>query len=558
MRISLAAPSYTARSVVAAAQQTMNLIPEPVEVPNEPTRIALYGRPGLKLFCTMSPIKIRAMWAGGGRLFVLNGGTLTEVHQDGTQTPRAGTVAQGTSSPDPAGIFSNGHQLLVVSGGYAYCDNGSGPQQLFFSQTGTGNTVAASDALNWVSGPNFSTTWVGLPIIVGGNDYVVATVPSTTQLTFTTPTVDATGVTWVMPNPPNGTAVTAVTGGFLDGYFLVNRVAVPNTSTDPGRQFAISNLDNGLQWDPLDFGVKEGHSDYINSILCDHEELWLFGTETTEVWNNVGAPTFPFQRIPGAFIHQGSVATFAPASANLTVCWLGGGADGKTIAYQAQGLQPRRISTYAQETVWNSPLYLVSDAVTYAASHGGHYYWVINFWQQNQTFVYDLTTGMWHERASWNAVSHVFGRYQPWFHAFLPEWNNGHIVGDPVTGNLYQCSTDFTDDNGATIAYQRAMPHLINEDQWGFHSRFELYCESGTAAAAGPIANAILDWSDDRGHTFGPLTRTLSMGANGDFDQRLVARRLGRSRDRIYRVHIESTNKIALVDAYLEMTQGFA
>src|SRR5262249_8097170 len=159
----------------------------------------------------------------------------------------------------------------------------------------------------------------------------------------------------------------------------------------------------GTEWDPLEFGVKEGSPDYISSILDDHEELWLFGYDSIEIWTNVGDPTFPFQRIPGAFIRDGCVARYAPCSVGLSFCYLGGGHDGQTVAYRAQGLQPQRISTHAQEQEWNRSDFLIKDVVTWDYTEQGHVFWVLNFYSMQRTFVYDLTEGLWHERGRWDA-----------------------------------------------------------------------------------------------------------------------------------------------------------
>jgi len=306
MRVSLAGPSYTARSVVAAAQQTMNLCPEAVEVPNEPARLVFNGRPGIKLFATLSPSKIRGMWAGGGRLFVIHGNKQSEVHSDGSVTASAGTVAETGSDPDPAQIFSNGHQLMIVAGRRVYCDNGSGPVQARFTLDGLGDTHVTGATLVRTSGPSFDPSWGVYPITVDGLIYSIAGVPNANTILLNPTPPDKTGVTWSISA---GDPVDGVSGGFLDGYFIVNRVPAPGSASDPGRNFNISALLDGTSWSSLDFGVKEGHSDYIRSILCDHEELWLIGTETIEIWNNIGDPNFPFQRIAGAFIHEGSVAT---------------------------------------------------------------------------------------------------------------------------------------------------------------------------------------------------------------------------------------------------------
>ena len=570
MKISLAAPSYTARSLVSAAQQTMNLVPEPVEVPNEPAKIVLYGRPGLKYFTTLTPHKIRCLWAGGGRLIAIHGANQTEIFQDGTFSTSGHTVAQWGTTPDPAQIFSNGHQLMVVSGGQVYCDNGDGPIAVKQLIAGNGRTYAAAGQLVWIDpatglpstgtppGP-FLPGWSGGRINVDDNWYAMTYVNDHTLLLDPHPP-DALDVVW---EAPEGDLLDGVTGFFLDGYFGVNRVynSLTAPTSQPGRVFQISRLNEGALWDPADFAVKEGAADNIRSVLADHEELYLFGEETTEIWSNVGDPNFPFQRIAGAFIHQGDVATYAPCSVGLSVCWLSGGADGQTIALQARGMQPQRISTYAQENEWNAPGFKVDDAVSYGYSDGGHVYWVVLFWQQMRCFVYDLTTGLWHDRAAWDSAAVAFLRYRPWFHVFLPGWGTGgkHIVGDPATGILYEQSLNYYTDDGAAIQYQRAFPHLINENEYAYHHRFEALVEMGTQAPTDPVPLLGLDWSDDHGHTFNDvIARQMPMAASGDYTRRAAFRRLGKARDRVYRLGIEAKVKIAFIDAYLEMTQGFA
>jgi len=559
VKISLAGPYYTSASVDAAAHRTMNLVPGPIEVPNEPTRMALYGRPGLKLFGSVSPGKFRALWAGGGKLFAVVNNNWFQVDSAGTFTLLTGHIAEsaGTPWPDAAQIFSNGHQLMIVGGGNVYYDNGAGAVQAKFAIAGHGNTFNSPGSLVRTDGPSFVSGWAGQPIMIDDIWYTISGVPNANTILLNPPLPpDATYVIWQIAQGAN---VDGVTGGFLDGYGVVNRVPTPGVANDPGREFFISALNDFSMWQSLDFGVKEGHSDYIRSVLCANEELWLFGTETVEIWTNTGDPNFPFQRIQGAFIPQGSVATFAPCIVGLSVCWLAGGADGQTVAMQARGLQPQRISTYAQESAWNAPGFKVSDAVSYAYSDGGHTYWVINFYQQAVTWVYDTTTGLWHERAAWDNVGLNFLRYRPWYHVFVPEWGTGgkHIVGDPNTGKLYEQSLNYYSDDGDWIEYIRAMPHLIAENQYGYHHRIEVLLEQGAQGSTDPLPAIGLDWSDDHGHTFAH-NRYATAAATGDYTKRVAWRRLGKARDRVYRFGMTSKTKVAIIDAYLEMTQGFA
>jgi len=581
MKISLAGPSYAAKSVVAATQETINWYPETIAVGDEPRKQVLVGRPGLQLFATLTPAKIRAMWAGGGRLFVIHGNKQSEIEENGDITTASQTVAETpATSPDPAQIFSNGHQLLIVSGGLVYCDNGTGPEPARFTTFGQADTDG-SNTVYWRSSgttpetsDRFNPLMVGQTMRIGDYERVVTTYINDIVINVASNVPAQTDVPYSVPR--SGELVTGVTGGFLDGYGIISRPPNPpgpgvtaarprrrNRSgrsiepEDPGRQFNYSELYDFTVWSPLDFEVKEGHSDYIRSILCDHEELWLIGTETTEVWSNVGDPLQPFQRIPGAYINGGSVATYAPCSVGTTVCALAGGAEGQTVAYQAQGFQPQRISTYAQEQQWNAPGFNARDAVSYPYLDAGHLFWVVNFWAEEQTWVYDVTEKLWHERKAFDAEEEHFTRYQPWFHVFIPEWGPGgkHIVGDPSTGNLYEQSLNFYDDDGTVIQYIRTFPHLLDEDKYLFHHRLELFMETGTIEEPDPEMLVALDWSADRGHTF-PTGRTVTQtsGAAGDYTKRIVWRRLGRSRDRVYRIGVQGKGKVALTDAFLEVT----
>ena len=310
----------------------------------------LFGRPGLKFFAQLTPAKIRCLWGSGGRLFAIHGGNETEIHQNGSQTTQPGTVAQGTGSPDPAQIFSNGNQLMIVSGGLVYCDNGAGPVQVLMAMTGTASATGTNNEVTWLTGPLFTAAMTGKTLRFDGNIYtitgVISTGPSAFQVMLVSPNPPATPEgTWEVAA---GDPLDGVSGGFLDGYFIVNRVPNPGGSPDLGTQFNISALYDGTSWNPLDFGIKEGYADYINSVLCDHEELWLFGKETTEVWTDVGVTldasgvaSFPFQRVQGAFIHDGSVATYAPCSVGSYTCWLGGSPTGQTGRISSPGVSAR-------------------------------------------------------------------------------------------------------------------------------------------------------------------------------------------------------------------------
>jgi hypothetical protein len=120
--------SYTSRSSAIADEEAINWFRETTESQGSITPSksyggqtagavgGLYGTPGLSLFAALPGVP-RGEFNADGRLFVVAGTELVELAADGTQTNR-GTVA---SDGNPASLAFNSIQLLIVSGGHAYC-----------------------------------------------------------------------------------------------------------------------------------------------------------------------------------------------------------------------------------------------------------------------------------------------------------------------------------------------------------------------------------------------------------------------------------------------------
>lgn len=104
----------------AQQERCINFFPEFVETGNPKSKIELRSTPGLSVFTTLPASPVRALWPGDARLFAVAGTGYYEVLNTGVAELR-GVVA---SDNYPAQILSNGDQLLVLSGGKVYCDNG--------------------------------------------------------------------------------------------------------------------------------------------------------------------------------------------------------------------------------------------------------------------------------------------------------------------------------------------------------------------------------------------------------------------------------------------------
>jgi hypothetical protein len=331
---------------------------------------------------------------------------------------------------------------------------------------------------------------------------------------------------------------------FQDGYFIFNQ---PGTQT-----FFISGL-YATTVDALDFASKEGNPDLLVSLLSDHRNLWLFGSETTEVWFDSGAELFPFSRIDGAFITHGTIAPASPCALDNTIYWLGQDSTGNGMVWMANGYQPVRASTHAMEQAI-AAYPRIDDATSFAYQLQGHAFYVLNFPSGNATWVYDAATQLWHERAyTPTGPSIGLQRHRAETHTV---GFGLHLVGDYENGNIYILDPNTFNDNGNPITRIRTAPYVNNELKNLFISKLQLDMHMGLGKDGDAIIpQAMLQWSDDGGATWSN-ENWISLGAIGNTLARAIWRRLGRTRQRVFRVTVTDDVFLAIVNAYIDVQAG--
>jgi hypothetical protein len=333
---------------------------------------------------------------------------------------------------------------------------------------------------------------------------------------------------------------------YIDGYFVYNQ---PNSQI-----FWITSI-LGTSIDPLDFASAEGSPDGLVTLIVDHRELWLFGTDSVEVWYNSGNATFPFERIQGAFNEIGCEAPYSVAKLDNGIFWLGSDTRGNGIVYRANGYTGQRVSTHAVEFAIQGYADL-SDAVAYTYQQEGHAFYVLIFPSAGATWVYDVATNSWTERAGF--ANGAFTRHRS---NCQMNFNGEIVVGDYANGNVYAFDLDVYADNGAAqkwLRSWRALPSDTNDLKRTTQHCLQLDCETGVGLATGQGSDpqVALRWSDDGGHTWSS-EHWRSMGAIGQFGRRTIWRRLGMTtkiRDRVYEISGTDPVKIAIVGAELSVT----
>jgi hypothetical protein len=260
----------------------------------------------------------------------------------------------------------------------------------------------------------------------------------------------------------------AVTVGYINGYFVFNE---PNS-----QRIWITTLLDGTSIDPLDFASAEGSPDGLVSLIVDHREIWLFGTNSVEVWYDAGTSPFPLVPVQGAFNEVGCIAAFSVAKLDNGLFWLGADARGKGIVYRANGYAAERISTHAVE--WQIQEYgNLSDALAYTYQQDGHSFYVLIFPSANTTWVFDVATALWHERAAF--INGSFTRHRA---NCQMAFSGEIVVGDHELGNIYAFDLEVFSDAGAVqkwLRSWRALPVGTNDLKRTAQHSLQLDAETG-------------------------------------------------------------------------------
>jgi hypothetical protein len=433
------------------------------------------------------------------------------------------------------GMTSTQNRIFVVSGFTFY-------ELTLTGQVGRAPTMSyiARGTLTTVATPTtavMKSTSVEVMIVADGSGYI-----------FNLSTAVFTKIT--APAFPAGVSTLAM----IDTYFLVN------SGLNTGNQFAISSPLAGLSWAALDFGSSQ-EPDSIQALAELHLSLWVFGRRRIVVFQNTGAAGFPFQRIPGATIDIGLAAPYSIQNVDNTLFWLGSNEAGLPVVYRADGLLPTRVSNHAIEWIFQSYLD-VNSAISSTYQEEGHLFYRLDFpsaitsiggSSAGATWLYDVSTKRWHQRALWNAGTSSYGADPARFHSMQNSiW---HIVGDYRSGAVLHQAADYSTWAGSSIRWLRRCPHIADDDRVRMFYRSMEILFGVSAIGSSSIAMS-LSWSDDGGATW-PAAHAMTHATPGDYRVRAVFRRLGSARSRVFELSgADTCARFSIAGATLQIEKG--
>lgn len=348
-----------------------------------------------------------------------------------------------------------------------------------------------------------------------------------------------------------------------------NRIVVINNDVDqnPNNPNDVAN-DNKFYWtdlldattiNPLSFASAETSFDPIVSLVTNDDDLWLFGTRSYEVWRTDGNPDLPFSFVGGTGTDIGCGAPESVTTIGSQVFWLGSSTAGENVVYMSNGYNAQRISTHAIEYQL-SQIADTSDCISFSYQQEGHVFYVFTLIEGNKTFVYDLTTGMFHERTTRQTNTNEIKAWAPRYctYAF-----GKVITGDGESARLFNLDLDrYTEYDGRPIVREFTSPVYHQDFREVMYKEFSIDFESGqgiqfglpnTGIQQGQGTNpqVMLQYSNDSGRTWSS-ERWTSMGKVGEYQAKARWRMLGRSAKRVFKIMISDPIKVCILGARIE------
>ena len=591
MQLPILGSGISGRSRAVSAQKRQNLFLE-IKSEQDKSNLVAYSTPGLKYFASLGANPARGIWwfQAINRLFAVAYDQLVEISPDGVITSR-GTLQTTSSSISMA---DNGLQLMIVDGVSGYIFQPT-TVSLSYSRSGrtatinetlttraSGQTVTISGDAHLSDGDYIvSLIQTNAPYLVTGTEYVIQSAGNSDFTTvgassnavgtvFTaTGTTTGTGVVTDANNfqigvTPAGTSSgtcriinnfrtissaytgvnfpKATTVAFIDSYFVVN--------TSGTKQFSLSGGYDGFYWDPLQFASKEAYTDNLYAVTIDNGCIVLLGTASQEYWQDIGAYPFPFQRISGSPYDVGLVAIQSFARCSGELMYLGRSRRGGISVLRIQNYRAVPVSTPDLDYLFKS-YQSPEDAIAYSYRFAGHEFYVISFQAEAKTWMYDATSGIWSQLCSGADTRH--------YSQHATQFENEIFVTDYRNGNIYTYDVATFTDNNDYIARELITPHFFSGDSYNklhvYRLRLDMEQGQGLANGQGQNPQIMLQVSRDGGYTWGNEMWT-SFGDAGEFLHRAEWRRLGVSRNYVFKFRITDPVKVTMISAAAYATKA--
>ena len=300
-------------------------------------------------------------------------------------------------------------------------------------------------------------------------------------------------------------------GTTFDSIFFPDDADVSKITVGASRLIALRKNTGTFYWSEplgitvpsLNFATAENVPDKLLDLLFIADRLYLFGSETVEIWPAGTDQDLPFQPLPGATFPVGIKAVGCATQVDRTFAWITNYnevclGDPNNVISDPE-LQVR-ISNSASHKLWR---FFVDDNEFLAVTI------------DNETWVYGIRNQLWAQLKSYGETNWVCTCYE-----------NGKF-GTTLGGTLAQWSDDYSDFGGIIERTFNGWAPLTGEPLW--LDNVVLRTNPGTTPfLSGQYANPVVELrtSQDGGKTWQPW-QSQSLGVQGNYRARTMWSSLG-------------------------------
>ena len=324
---------------------------------------------------------------------------------------------------------------------------------------------------------------------------------------------------------------------FQDGFILFTR-----TNTD--KLFVTETASDARIINVLDFVQGGANSDLFVGLVQVERRIWVFGTDSISIYFNSGAAAFPFTLVDGGSSNGfGLAGKDAKIVQDSRVYWLS--VDGRI--YANSGYRPARISNFGVENSIRTYADF-SDCEVSEWSENGHKFIAFSFPTADETWVYDASINMWHQRSS--GLSGGI-----WRNRFNTSAFKKNLVADMEADVIGELDLDLFEEYGEPMVSRRITPVIHANQNLFTTDRLELVMEVGTQATQGFDPKLRLRWSDDSGFTWSNWVEN-DLGEVGEYQEKITWHSLGQAKNRVYDLKITDNTPRILIDCVVEGEVG--
>ena len=224
---------------------------------------------------------------------------------------------------------------------------------------------------------------------------------------------------------------------YQDGRFIISDLM--------SASWALSQVGDGTNWfwgdsgNPV-LGAIQTKPDLAQAVLRVPGKgnlLYVFGKTVTELWTDVGSPTFPYQRSSSVNFDYGLLSIATLASSDEIIAWLGQNEKSGPVIMFSQSANVQQLSTDGinyRLSQLNKP----QNSSAFFSKISGHLLYQITFYDpsDNYSLIYDFTASKFYDVTDENQDFHIARSV-----AFL---NDDYYFVSFKDTNIYQMDASFT------------------------------------------------------------------------------------------------------------------